>query len=100
MPILPPFLVDAAFVLLFVTLGRRNHDEGTAVAGVIKAEHNGMGLAGLAPAVKLLPIRIFKNGIAGGIRHGTLVAELCAKLAVGHLVHASVKATDIEVAPS
>lgn len=36
MPFLPPFLVDAAFVLLFVTLGRRNHDEGTAVAGVLE----------------------------------------------------------------
>ncbi|HYO58414.1 S8 family serine peptidase [Archangium sp.] len=43
-----------------------NYSHGTAVAGVIKAEHNnGIGLAGLAPAVKLLPIRIFKNGSAG-----------------------------------
>ncbi len=38
---------------------------GTLVAGVIKAQHNnGIGLAGLAPAVKLLPIRIFRNGVA------------------------------------
>lgn len=43
-----------------------SYSHGTAVAGVIKAQHNnGLGPAGLAPAVKLLPIRIFKNGVAG-----------------------------------
>ncbi|HEX8429989.1 MAG TPA: S8 family serine peptidase [Longimicrobium sp.] len=32
---------------------------GTLVAGIIKAQHNnGIGLAGIAPAVRLLPIRI------------------------------------------
>lgn len=41
------------------------YSHGTQVAGVIKAQHNnGAGLAGLAPAVKLLPIRIFRNGTA------------------------------------
>lgn len=39
---------------------------GTAVAGVIRAEHNnGVGLAGIAPAVRLMSIRIFNtSGIA------------------------------------
>jgi|MudIll2142460700_1097286.scaffolds.fasta_scaffold04788_2 uncharacterized protein YbjT (DUF2867 family) len=36
----------------------------------------------------------FKNGIAGEIRHGKLVADLCAKLGVKHLVHASVSGAD------
>lgn len=36
----------------------------------------------------------FKNGIAGEIRQGKLVAELCAKLAISHLVHASVNGAD------
>ncbi|RKH66546.1 S8 family serine peptidase [Corallococcus aberystwythensis] len=35
---------------------------GTFVAGIIKAQHNGMGLAGLAPHVTLLPIRIARQG--------------------------------------
>jgi subtilisin family serine protease len=39
---------------------------GTAVAGIIKAQRdNGLGLAGIAPDVTLLPVRIFRNGIAG-----------------------------------
>lgn len=36
----------------------------------------------------------FKNGIAGEVRHGKLVADLCAKLGVRHLVHASVNGAD------
>ncbi len=40
-----------------------NDSHGTFVAGIIKAQHNnGIGLAGLAPAVKLLPIRISRGG--------------------------------------
>jgi uncharacterized protein YbjT (DUF2867 family) len=38
----------------------------------------------------------FKNGIAGEIRQGKLVADLCRELAVGHLVHASVNGADRE----
>jgi hypothetical protein len=35
---------------------------GTAVAGIIRADHNnGLGLAGIAPAVRLMPIRIFND---------------------------------------
>lgn len=42
-----------------------NFSHGTLVAGIIKSQHNnGVGLAGLAPDVKLLPIQIFKNGVA------------------------------------
>jgi subtilisin family serine protease len=41
-----------------------NDSHGTQAAGIIKAQHNnGIGSAGLAPAVKLLPVRIFKNGV-------------------------------------
>jgi len=36
----------------------------------------------------------FKNGIAGEIRQGKMVADLCAKLRIGHLVHASVNGAD------
>jgi uncharacterized protein YbjT (DUF2867 family) len=36
----------------------------------------------------------FKNGIAGEIRQGKLVADLCAKLGIKHLVHASVNGAD------
>ncbi len=36
----------------------------------------------------------FKNGIAGEIRQGKLVADLCAELRIGHLVHASVNGAD------
>jgi uncharacterized protein YbjT (DUF2867 family) len=36
----------------------------------------------------------FKNGIAGEIRHGKLVADLCKKLGVRHLVHGSVSGAD------
>lgn len=32
---LPAFLVDAAFVLLFATVGRASHSEGLSVAGVL-----------------------------------------------------------------
>lgn len=36
-----------------------NDSHGTFVSGIIKAEHNnGIGLAGIAPAVRLFPIRI------------------------------------------
>lgn len=36
----------------------------------------------------------FKNGIAGEIRQGKMVADLCAKLDIRHLVHASVNGAD------
>jgi len=36
----------------------------------------------------------FKNGIAGEIRQGKMVADLCAKLEIRHLVHASVNGAD------
>jgi len=36
----------------------------------------------------------FKNGIAGEIRQGKMVADLCAKLKIRHLVHASVNGAD------
>lgn len=36
----------------------------------------------------------FKNGIDGEIRHGKRVADLCAKLGIRHLVHASVNGAD------
>lgn len=36
---------------------------GTAVAGLISAQHDGVALAGLAPAATLLPVRIFRNGL-------------------------------------
>jgi uncharacterized protein YbjT (DUF2867 family) len=36
----------------------------------------------------------FKNGIAGEIRHGKLVADLCKKLEIRHLVHSSVNGAD------
>jgi uncharacterized protein YbjT (DUF2867 family) len=36
----------------------------------------------------------FKNGIAGEIRQGKMVADLCAKLGIRHLVHASVNGAD------
>jgi uncharacterized protein YbjT (DUF2867 family) len=36
----------------------------------------------------------FKNGIEGEIRHGKRVADLCAKLGIRHLVHASVSGAD------
>ena len=35
-PFLPRLAVDVLCVLVFVTLGRRNHDEGTAAAGVVE----------------------------------------------------------------
>ncbi len=38
----------------------------------------------------------FKNGIAGEVRHGKRVADLCAELRVRHLVHASVNGADRE----
>jgi hypothetical protein len=41
-----------------------NYSHGTLVAGIIKSQqNNGMGLAGLAPDVKLLPIQIFKGTV-------------------------------------
>jgi uncharacterized protein YbjT (DUF2867 family) len=36
----------------------------------------------------------FKNGIAGEIRQGKIVADLCGRLGVRHLVHASVSGAD------
>jgi len=36
----------------------------------------------------------FKNGIEGEIRHGKRVADLCKKLGIRHLVHASVNGAD------
>jgi len=41
-----------------------------------------------------LVTEFFKNGVAGEVRHGKLVADLCASLRVAHLVHASVSAAD------
>lgn len=35
-PVVAPLALDALCVLVFVTLGRRNHEEGTAVAGVLE----------------------------------------------------------------
>ena len=35
-PFLPRLVVDVLCVLVFVVLGRRNHDEGTAAAGVVE----------------------------------------------------------------
>lgn len=41
-----------------------NYSHGTLVAGIIKSQqNNGIGLAGLAPDVKLLPIQIFKGDV-------------------------------------
>lgn len=45
-----------------------NPDEeihGTHIAGIIAAEKdNGKGITGIAPDVKILPLKVFKNGIA------------------------------------
>jgi hypothetical protein len=39
-----------------------NYSHGTLVAGVIGAQHNnGVGLAGIAPAAQIMPIRIFND---------------------------------------
>lgn len=34
---------------------------GTAVAGIIAAQHNGYGIAGIAPDAQIIPIRLFRN---------------------------------------
>lgn len=41
-----------------------------------------------------LVTEFFQNGIPAEIRQGTMVADLCAKLRVSHLVHASVGGAD------
>jgi subtilisin family serine protease len=38
-----------------------NDGHGTHVAGIIVAQHNGVGMAGIAPQVRLIPVRIFRN---------------------------------------
>ena len=39
-----------------------NYSHGTLVAGVIRADHNnGSGMAGVAPAAQIMPIRIFND---------------------------------------
>lgn len=38
-----------------------NYSHGTLVAGVIRAQHDGSGLAGIAPAAQIMPIRIFNE---------------------------------------
>lgn len=39
-------------------------DHGTQVAGIIFAPHDGVALAGLSPAARLIPIRAFRSGFS------------------------------------
>lgn len=39
-----------------------NGSHGMASAGIIGAAHNGLGIAGIAPGVRIIPIRIFDRG--------------------------------------
>jgi subtilisin family serine protease len=40
---------------------RSNNKHGQAVAGIIAASHNNIGVRGIAPGVTIVPFRIFKN---------------------------------------
>ena len=45
------------------TVGDEEH--GTHVAGIIAAEKdNGIGIVGVAPKAKIMPLKVFKNGVA------------------------------------
>ena len=50
-------------------MDQRNH--GTHIAGIIAAAHNSIGVAGIAPGVKIMPLRILDQGgngtVAGAI---------------------------------
>lgn len=43
-----------------------NLSHGTRVAGIIIGQHNGYGVAGIAPGAFVLPVRIFRPGSEGG----------------------------------
>lgn len=60
-----------------------NLDEPATVAHAMRGAHG-----------VYLVTEFFKNGIAGEVRHGKLVADLCAESSVQHLVHASVGGAD------
>ncbi|HET6567633.1 MAG TPA: S8/S53 family peptidase [Rhodothermales bacterium] len=49
-----------------------NEAHGMAVAGIIAASHNGIGVAGMAPNAKIMPVRIF-NEYGNGTSTGQLV---------------------------
>jgi subtilisin family serine protease len=56
------------------TIPMDDNGHGTHVAGIIAASINGVGVVGVAPRVKILPVRVMSNGsgsnstIAAGIR--------------------------------
>jgi len=42
-----------------------NESHGTQIAGIISAaKDNGMGISGVAPSAKIMPLKVFDNGIA------------------------------------
>jgi uncharacterized protein YbjT (DUF2867 family) len=65
------------------TLCSGNLDQAASVEAAMR------GVSGV-----YLVTEFFKNGIPAEIRQGRLVADLCARLRVAHLVHASVNGAD------
>jgi len=51
--------------IVFNSLNTEEDSHGTHVAGIIAAaKDNGKGIAGVAPAAKIMPLKVFKNGKA------------------------------------
>lgn len=67
-PFLPRLAVDVLCVLVFVTLGRRNHDEGTALGGVLTTA--GPFLIALAVA---WAVGLTRSRAVAGLRFGLWV---------------------------
>ena len=58
-----------------------NYAHGMACAGIIAASHNSVGIAGLAPNVKIMPLRLFNyRGDAGYPYRPTIVPTMARQL--------------------
>ena len=51
------------------------HSHGTSVAGIILGQHNGSGIAGIAPGARVVPVRIFRPISQGSGATDLQVAE-------------------------
>src|SRR5690625_4014617 len=55
---------------------------GTAVAGIIGAQHDGVGAAGIAPAAYIVPLRIFRNSYHPNPNYAEWAGEVATAQAI------------------